>query len=108
MAHRDGLVSEEIGVVDLRLRRQAFFSLTDTIARYSTGYVPYRTSDSYGFLEMRAGSEGDWAVNGDSLLAVVSGEPPTLTWWRSGETKDLPGLARLNCPWTRNRSLKTT
>lgn len=137
------LVSEEIAVVDLRLRRQSFFSLTgdlirteplgqighrslagsarlrggivvaetsvtisseggafperllgmthpgnefvDTIARYSTGYVPYRTSDSYGFLEARAGSEGDWAVAGDSLLTVVSGEPPALTWWRSGD-----------------------
>lgn len=137
------IVSDEIAVVDLRLRRQSFFSLggdlirteplgrlgdqalagsaemqrgivvaetavtisseggafperllvlaypetqrVDTIARYSTGYVPYRTPDSYGFLETRAGSEGDWAVAGDSLLAVVSGEPSELRWWRSGE-----------------------
>ena len=137
------LVADEIAVIDLRLRRQSFFSLAgelirteplgrlgdqalagsarmrggavvaetavtisseggafperllvlvdpetqrvDTIARYSTGYVPYQAPGSYGFLEARAGSEGDWAVAGDSLLAVVSGEPPELRWWRSGD-----------------------
>ena len=54
----------------------------DTLARYSTGYVPYRTAESYGFLTVRAGSEGDWAVAGDSLLVVAAGEPPTVRWWR--------------------------
>lgn len=62
----------------------------DTIARYSTGYVPYRAPDSYGFLGLRGGAEGDWAVAGDSLLAVVSGEPSTLRWWRAEQTGLLP------------------
>lgn len=137
------IVSEEIAVIDLRLRRQSFFSLkgqllrteplgrlrdqalagsvamrsgvmvaetavtfgsetgafpervivllhphtqrVDTVARYSTGYVPYKAPDSYGFLPYRAGSEGDWAAAGDSLLALVSGEPPILQWWLARE-----------------------
>lgn len=57
----------------------------DTIARYSTGYVPYRSTNSYGFLGVLAGSEGDWAVAGDSLLVVVSGEPSMLRWWNADE-----------------------
>jgi len=57
----------------------------DTVARYSTGYVPYRAPGSYGFLGTRVGAEGDWAVAGDSLLATVSGEPATLRWWRVDE-----------------------
>lgn len=57
----------------------------DTIARYSTGYVPFRTADSYGFLEVHTGSEGDWAVAGDSLLVIASGEPSTVRWWRANQ-----------------------
>lgn len=69
----------------------------DTIARYSTGYVPYRTREEYGFLGLRAGSEGDWAVAGDSLLAVVSGEPSSLQWWRAAE-KGLAVAGQLRLP----------
>jgi len=62
----------------------------DTIARYSTGYVPFRLPDSYGFLGARVGSEGDWAVAGDSVLAVISGEPGTLRWWSTGDGRLVP------------------
>lgn len=55
----------------------------DTIARYSSGAVPFRADRAYGFLRTGAGAAGAWAVAGDSLLVVAAGEPPTLRWWRS-------------------------
>lgn len=69
----------------------------DTVARYSTGYVPFRAPGSFGFLGPRAGSEGDWTVAGDSLLVVVSGEPSTVRWWRAG-AKGLAPAGELELP----------
>lgn len=57
----------------------------DTLAEYATGYVPFTAPGSFGFLTARTGSEGGWAVAGDSLVAVVADEPPTLRWWRATE-----------------------
>ncbi len=56
----------------------------DTITKFFQGVVPFSTESSYGFLRPGTGSEGGWVVVGDSLVVVVSGEPPVLRWWRSG------------------------
>lgn len=80
-------IGSEIGAFPERsiVATHAGTGRVDTIARYATGYVPYRATGSFGFLAFRAGSEGDWAVAGDSLLAVVSGEPSVLRWRRARE-----------------------
>ena len=53
----------------------------DTITKFFQGFVPFKTESSYGFLRPSIGSEGGWVVVGDSLVVVVSGEPPVLRWW---------------------------
>jgi len=69
----------------------------DTIATYFQGVVPFISEGSYGFLRPSTGSEGDWVVVGDSLVVVVSGQPPVLQWWKS-EAESLSMQGELEIP----------
>ena len=69
----------------------------DTITKFFQGFVPFETESSYGFLRPSIGSEGGWVVVGDSLVVVVSGEPPVLRWWGS-ESGALSEQGRVQLP----------